>query len=154
MPAHRKPNEQHVLEGTSRADRGTDVLIEIEGELARKPKLQEFADGLDREAVFTQLAAWVKQVTGQAAVDELMLSLLVDQYEIYCSAKADVRARGIMLVGEKGQYVNHSLYNLNTSLDKIHKLMREFGMTPATRGAVKASNQMDEDPIKRLMKGI
>ena len=154
MSTHKKTNEQHIAEGTARKSRGTDVLVEIDGELARKPKLQDFEKGLDRKKVFSQLAAWVKQVTGQAAVDELMLSMMVDQYEIYCSAKADVKARGIMLEGNKGQYVNHSLYNMNTALDKIHKMMREFGMTPATRGTVKASNQMEADPMKNLMKGI
>ena len=42
---------------------------------------------------------------------------------------------------------------MNTAHDKIVKLMKEFGMTPATRGSVKASNQMDKNPLEDILSG-
>ncbi len=148
----RKTNEQHLRDGTSRADRGTDVLVEITGDLAAKPVLQSF-DSIDEELVFTQVAAWVNQLTGQAKIDEFSISLLVDQFTIYSLAKQSVKNDGMMLSGEKGKYVNPQLYNLNTAHDKILKLMREHGLTPATRSGIKASNQMELNPLKSIMAG-
>ena len=153
MPNHRKPNELHALEGTARADRGTDVIVQIEGDLADPPALMTFTDDFDRDKVFTMLSDWVIGITGAAKVDGLLLSALVDQYEIYAISKSDVKARGTMLVGDKGQYVNHSLYNMNKALDNIHKLMREFGMTPATRSQISAANQMEADPMDKFLEG-
>ena len=151
--AHKKPNELHILEGTSRADRGTDIIVQIEGDMANVPVLLEFDKDFDRDKVFKMLTDWVVNVTGPAYIDALMLSTLVDQYEIYALSKKDVKERGMMLQGDKGQYVNQSLYNMNTALDKIHRAMREFGMTPATRSGLTAQKQIDVDPMDNLMKG-
>ena len=153
MGRPRKPNELHIYEGTARQDRGTDLIVQIEGDLAQPPALLSFEDDFDRDQVFKWLSDWALNVTGAAVIDSLMLSALVDQYEIYSLSKKDVKERGMMLQGEKGQYVNQSLYNMNTALDKIHKLMREFGMTPSTRSGLSAQKQIDVDPMDNLMKG-
>ena len=115
--------------------------------------MQDFGKQIDKQAIFKQVQAWVIQMTGSCSIDELSISMLVDQFEIYAISKKDISERGTMLHGEKGQYVNHSLYNMNAAHDKIVKLMKEFGMTPATRGGVKASNQMDKDPLGDILKG-
>ena len=154
MSRPRKPNELHQLEGTARADRGTDVTVQLDGDVADPPVLINFESGIDRDEIFKVLSDWTIHITGAAKVDGLLLSALVDQYELYSISKQDVKERGVMLQGDKGQYVNQSVYNMNTALDKIHKLMREFGMTPATRGAVKASNQMEKNPISDIMEGF
>ena len=147
----RKPNELHALHGTARADRGTDTLVEIDGELAAEPRYQDFTH-FDEKEQFRQIKAWVKHLTGQAKVDEWMISLIVQQYAIYAEAKRDVWERGAMIPSKEGELKqNPSLWTMNTALDKLHKLMREFGLTPATRGQVKASNQMEEDPLAKLM---
>ena len=150
----RKPNELHKLHGTDRADRGTNVLVEIDGELAAEPRYQDFNTFHEKEQ-FRQIATWVKSLTGQAKVDEWMVSLIVQQYAIYAEAKRDVWERGAMIPTKDGEDTrqNPSLWTMNTALDKIHKLMREFGLTPATRGQVKASNQMDKDPLDDIMGG-
>ena len=149
----KKPNAMHIREGTARADRGTDVEVPLTEELSKEPVLQDFGKQIDKQAIFQQVRAWVIQMTGSCAIDELSISMLVDQFEIYAISKKDINERGTMLHGDKGQYVNHSLYNMNTAHDKIVKLMKEFGMTPATRGSVKASNQMDKNPLEDIMKG-
>ena len=153
MPAGRprKPNSLHILEGTARADRGTDVDIVITPEISTEPTLLDLADGLDRVAVFEGLRQVVNQVSGQVQIDELLLSQLTDQYELYGQAKAFVRENG--LVDENGkQFAQVRI--MNEALNQCHKLMREFGLTPATRGQVKASNQMDDDPLDNLMRGF
>ena len=149
----KKPNELHVAEGTARADRGTDVIVALPDDLAREPILQNFEREFDRQAVFDHVRAWIINLVGSCSIDELSISLLVDQFEIYSVSKRDVKERGVMLEGEKGQYVNHSLYNMNTSHEKIVAMFKQFGMTPATRGSVKASNQMDRDPLSDILKG-
>ena len=154
MARPRKPNELHKLDGTARSDRGTDVTLSIKGSTADVPVLIDFSEEFDREAVYGVLCDWVVSITGAAKVDGMLLSMLVDQYEIYSISKRDVKERGTMLQGDKGQYVNHSLFNMNKALDNIHKIMREFGMTPSTRTAVKAADQMDVNPLDDIMKGI
>ena len=148
----RKPNEVHLLEGTDRKERGTNTLIALEGELSAKPILQDFS-AIDDNKVFTQVSAWVKNLTGQAKIDELAISMLVDQFNIYSLAKNSVKDDGVMLQGEKGKYVNPQLYNMNTAHDKIMKVMREYGLTPATRSGIKASDQMESNPLQNLLKG-
>ena len=149
----KKPNALHIRDGTARTDRGTDVEVPLTDELSREPVLQDFGKQIDKEAIFQQVRAWVIQMTGSCSIDELSISMLVDQFEIYAISKKDISERGTMLHGDKGQYANHSLYNMNAAHDKIVKLMKEFGMTPATRGGVKASNQMDKDPLGDILKG-
>ena len=150
----RKPNELHILDGTARADRGTKDLVKLEGDTAQVPVLVDFADEFDRERTYDLLCDWVVKVTGAAQIDGLLLSATVDQYEIYAKSKKDVQENGIMLPSAKGgEYVNPALYNMNTAMDKIIKLMKEFGMTPATRSQVKASDQMDKDPLDNIMQG-
>lgn len=154
MPNHRKPNELHVLEGTARKERGTDVLVEIPENLARKPVLQEFEKGIDRQFIFDHVRAWIINLVGSCSIDELGISLLVDQFEIYSNAKRDVKERGHIVESTKidGQpYPNPSVHTMNNAHDKILKLMIQFGMTPATRGHVKASNQMDKDPLDDIL---
>ena len=115
----------------------------------------DFATDFDRQQTYDLLCDWVVKVTGAAKIDGLLLTAIVDQYEIYAESKKSVQENGVLLESSKGgEYVNPALYNMNTALDKIHKLMREFGMTPATRSQVKASNQMDKDPMDDLMKGV
>ena len=111
-----------------------------------------FEDEFDREKIYNDLCDWVINITGAAKIDGMLLSALVDQYEIYSISKKDVKERGVMLKGDKGQYVNLSLYNMNKALEVIHKLMREFGMTPATRSSVKAAKQIEDDPLGDLLK--
>ena len=149
----KKPNAMHIRDGTARTDRGTDVEVPLTDELSKEPVLQDFGKKIDKKQIFKQVRAWVIQMTGSCKIDELSISMLVDQFEIYAISKRDINERGTMLVGDKGQYVNHSLYNMNTAHDKIVKLMKEFGMTPATRGSVKASNQMDKDPLEDILNG-
>ena len=152
MPNHRKPNELHVLEGTARSDRGTKDVVKLEGVVAEVPVLIAFEEEFDREKIYNDLCDWVINITGAAKIDGMLLSALVDQYEIYSISKKDVKERGVMLKGDKGQYVNLSLYNMNKALEVIHKLMREFGMTPATRSSVKAAKQIEDDPLGDLLK--
>ena len=146
MPA-KKPNEIHILEGTDRTTRGTNVVFSVTNDsLSEEPTLQELSD-IDREVLFESLKSWVCDMTGQYKIDQYLLSMLVDQYTIYAVSKMDVEERGVLLEGPKGKYVNHALYNMNTAHDKIVKMMQEFGMTPKTRSGVKASNQMEKDPL-------
>ena len=152
----RKPNELHLLNGTARADRGTDKLVEIDGALADAPRLQDFAKEVDRQKIFKQVRAWVKHLTGQAKIDEIALSLLVDQVVLYGEAKRNVQENGAIIVSQKtgSPYSNPALNNMNTAHDKIVKMMHQFGLTPATRSGLKASQQMEADPMDEIMQGV
>ena len=126
----RKPNEMHLNEGTARKERGTDVVMQIEGANAVEPRLRDLTI-TDREGTFTMFKDWVIAATGAARIDEILLSMMVDQLEIYAQAKAD---NDIRLMG--------------STIDRFHKMAREFGMTPATRShmvkvAMKESKDFD-----------
>ena len=98
----KKPNALHIRDGTARADRGTDVEVPLTDELSREPVLQDFGKQIDKEAIFQQVRAWVIQMTGSCSIDELSISMLVDQFEIYAISKKDISERGTMLHGDKG----------------------------------------------------
>ncbi len=128
----KKPNEMHIFEGTARNDRGTDVVLQIDGDNAREPTLQSLTT-IDREETFNMFKDWVIMATGSAKIDEILLSMMVDQLEIYTEAKAD---RDVKTMG--------------LTVDRFHKLAREFGMTPSTRSQMinaASANDADKDDL-------
>ncbi len=130
----KKPNELHILEGTARSDRGTDVVMQIPDELAVEPRLQDLTT-IDRDETFSMFKEWVIAATGAAKIDEIMLSMMVDQLEIYAQAKneGDVKTMGM-------------------TIDRFHKLAGSFGMTPATR-SVLVSKATEDDAMSDIMSG-
>ena len=82
MTTNRKPNELHKLEGTGRADRGTNVLLQIPESLATTPASNTLVT-FDREGTFEMLLDWVINATGSAAVDTFLLNMMVNELETY-----------------------------------------------------------------------
>ena len=80
---------------------------------------------------------WVIAATGASKIDELMLSMMADQLELYAQMKMDGDTRGMGAI-----------------VDRFHKLAREFGMTPSTRDQfVNKANMEEETSMKTILAG-
>ena len=138
MPAGRprKPNSLHVAEGTARNDRGTDLVMEIPEDFKNEPEMVEWAE-FDKDRTFNMMKNWVIAATGASKIDELMLSMMADQLELYAKMKMDGDVKGMGLI-----------------VDRFHKLAREFGMTPSTRDQfVNKANMEEETSMKTILAG-
>ena len=132
----KKPNELHVFEGTARNDRKTDVTLPINEQMSVEPKLTDLGY-MSKKEMFTLLKDWVIMASGAAKIDEILLNMMVDQLEIYAEAKI---AKDVKLMG--------------FTIDRFHKLAREFGMTPATRSQmINAVQKKEQDKMKDIMEG-
>ena len=126
----------HVAEGTARADRGTDVVMEIPKKFAKQPDLIDW-DKFDKDKSFTMMRDWEIAATGAAKIDEILLSMMADQLELYAYCKTNGDLRGM------GQII-----------DRFHRLATEFGMTPRTRDElIKKSQKEEEDSMQTIMEG-
>ena len=141
MPNHgaggrpKKPNSLHVLEGTARADRGTDVVVSIPEDQAVAPKDINW-ESFKRDEMFDMLENWVVHMTGAAKIDSILLTMMTDLLEVYAEAKAIGDTRG-----------------MGATIDRFHKLAREFGMTPSTRDSMVKAAEPENNPIKDVMAG-
>lgn len=66
------------------------------------------------------------------------LDLIADNYDVYLKAKNDVMRDGIYSRDKRGNIsINPSLKIMNTSQDKITKLLSAFALTPLSKSKMK-----------------
>ena len=138
----KKPNSLHVLEGTARADRGTDQLMQVPDKLAVEPELKDLKN-INEEATFELLKDWVIAATGAAHIDSYLLSMMVEELKTYAAISSEL---------ESNPTDRFLLNSRNNALNNFHKLASSFGMTPQTRDMM-VKKVEDEDPVKDILGG-
>ena len=135
----RKPTALHELHGTGQPSRMNQLEPVLAARMPDKPGWIE-EDPL-ASALFNQVSQYVHNMGVATEVDGLGLALMADQLSIYIEMRKKIREEGtiITVMGSQGQEVTKAhpcLPQMSTTLGSIHKLMREYGLTPSSRGNV------------------
>lgn len=106
--------------------------------------------------LYDQVAEYVYNMRVATEVDGLALSLLADQLTLYIEMRQQVREEGaiIEIEGSQGQIkkVQHpALPALTTAMGNIHKMLREYGLTAASRSNVSALEEKEVNSFDDFM---
>lgn len=99
---------------------------------AQKRWLQLYRN-LDEAGVLTQL-------------DAMALGMLCEQFAIWADASAKVAKFGLVYKGQGGQAKESPYLKIaNKSMERIQKLLVEFGMTPASRTRISTATKKKKE---------
>lgn len=81
--------------------------------------------------------------------DRDMLVLYCEEYTRYRDAQDVIEREGMFITTDKGNVIQHPAVGIvHKAIALMHKILVEFGMTPAARAKVSASKRPDEsDPF-------
>lgn len=157
MPAGRpkKPSALKELQGTARPDRANPLEPKPEVGIPDAPAWVD--DDPQTRALFDQVTRYVVDMNIGTRVDGLALSLLADQIGLYIELRDQIRRQGTVLEmeGSQGQVIKKphpALPQLNQTLGSIHKLLREYGLTAASRSNVSAHEEREVDAFEDFLK--
>lgn len=87
-----------------------------------------------------------------ASIDAQTVAAYVTQLELYEKATADLAREGLTVTTPQGMLrVNPTLTAQQRTLDSLHKVGKQLGLTPASRNRVKPNGKMrerDANPFK------
>ena len=155
MPGGRPmlPTALHKLRGTYRPDMNPN-----EPDLpVRLPDRPVWVDDDPRTAaLFDEITRYVERMAVSSEVDGIAISLLADQLAIYLELREMIREEGLIVDhhGSQGQVTRRAhpaLVQLTTVLTQIHKFLREYGLTAASRRNVSASSDEQIDSFEDFM---
>lgn len=135
----RKPTALHELQGTGRKDRHNALEPQPEKGLPDRPQWVD-QDPITAE-LFDAATSYIHGMNIATRVDGIAIGLLADQLGLYIELRNLIREDGaiIEVEGSKGQMrriSNPAIPQLNQTLGNIHKLLREYGLTAASRANV------------------
>ena len=136
-----KPSEQKKLEGTYRADRAA----------RNEPKPQVIIPPCPKwlaptaKAEYKRLAKMLVDLRVMTEADRLALGALSYQFSKWLEAEGMVGLEGRVLTSEKGgMYLNPWEGIANTAFKNMLILLREFGLTPASRARIEAQPEEEK----------
>jgi len=140
----KKPTALHELEGTFRKDRHNDLEPQPDKGLPDRPSWVD-ADPVTAQ-LFDAATNYIDSMNIATRVDGIAIGLLADQLGLYIKLRDHIREDGVIvdMEGSKGQnrrVANPAIPQLNQTLGNIHKLLREYGLTAASRSNVSVQEE-------------
>ena len=107
-------------------------------------------------SIYDQCAHYLAEMKVGTNADGIGVSMLADQLAIYIDLRQQVRREGavIELEGSNGQVkkIPHpALQPMNTAFTNIHKMLREYGLTAASRSNVDAQLEKEVSSFDDFM---
>jgi P27 family predicted phage terminase small subunit len=140
----RKTDAQHKADGTRRPDRQRGRVLPVEVP-ATPPDLKGVA-----EACWNVVSEHLRFSGAISKVDGHALRLLCESWSIYVDATDAVREHGVMIAEEMRHGAKR--YKQNPAVEvrakvwkEIVTMLRQFGLTPASRTAVQPGSDGAED---------
>jgi len=154
MSRPRKPTALHELQGTKRSDRHSALEPQPQKGLPDRPSWVD-ADPVTAE-LFDAATRYINDMNISTQVDGIAIGLLADQLGLYIELRQCIREDGtiVELEGSKGQtkrVANPAIPQLNQTLGNIHKLLREYGLTAASRGNVAVHEEKAVDSFSDFL---
>ena len=99
-------------------------------------------------SLYEQVTQYVVDMRVGTRADGVALALLADQLALYLELRQQVREEGavIEVEGSQGQLKklpNPALQPMNAAFANIHKMLREYGLTAASRSSVDAQPEKE-----------
>lgn len=154
MARPRKPTALHELQGTVRKDRHNALEPQPQKGLPDRPSW------VDHDPVtaslFDAATQYIHGMNIATRVDGIAIGLLADQLGLYIQLRDLIREDGVIveMEGSKGQtrrVANPAIPQLNQTLGNIHKLLREYGLTAASRSQVSVSEEKEIDSFNDFL---
>ena len=149
MPAGRprKPTVLHKLAGTYRADRANALEPMPARRLPDRPSW--VTDDPTTEALYNAVSQYIHTMGIATEVDGIAMGLLADQLALYIELRAAIREDGAIIVvegssGQERRIAHPAIPQLAQTLANVTKLLREYGLTAASRANV---TQIDSDTV-------
>lgn len=145
-----KPSALKRLEGNP----GRRPLNEREATTRkRKPKMPAYLTGDEQ-------AEW-RRITRELAAMRLLTSADADAIAMYCQvavryrkASDEVARDGLTVLTPNGYpVINPALSIVNKCIQQMHRLLTEFGMTPASRSRIAVPEPASVDPYEVFKRG-
>jgi P27 family predicted phage terminase small subunit len=149
--SHRKPSNVKKLQGTYRRDRAPKIEPEPRQGIPHCP-----SHLTDLEAnVWAQLGRHLHDMGVLSEADATALELLVEAYGTYRNAQDVIAKNGLIYqtttaAGDQMIRPRPEVAIAADSWRRIHKMLVEFGLTPASRTRVEAERP-EYDPLLELM---
>ena len=151
----RKPTALHELEGTGQASRMNPDEPRLPAAIPERP---EWVDPYgEAGAIYAQVTEYANRMGVTTESDGIALGILADQIALYIELRDTVRKQGNVLEveGASGQvkYIPHPcLAQMNATLTTIHKFLREYGLTAASRPNVSSIPVKDVSTFDDFLK--
>ena len=149
----KNPARLHKRKGNFRPSRHEGVEPKVEKPI--KPK------GMSRRAdmLWKYLTDLLKGHGLLTKLDRTALQLLCDSFELYSGAMDEIESTGLMVEEgtEKSGFrtvPNPAIKVRDTAWGQIHKMCREFGLTPSARCGLKSSSNADTQDFLGDVLGI
>lgn len=145
----KKPKHVLKMRGSRHAERsGGDLSFPVEA-----PSCPEFLDD-EGKSEWNRLVPVLIEQGVLAKADRAALAILCDAWSDYQHAKLMVQREGDTVIGAKGNPVLSPWVRIrNSAADRLLKVGREFGITPASRGRVFPSSQTEDDAFEDFLNG-
>jgi phage terminase small subunit len=107
-------------------------------------------------ALYDEVCRYVVDMKVGTSVDGIALGLLADQLAIYIKFRSEVMDYGVMIEvfdakGNPQSKINPAMKGMNEATTNIHKLLREYGLTAASRSSVGAEIEKEVSSFDDFM---
>ena len=115
------------------------------------------ADDPMTSSLYDQVTQYVVDMRVGTRADGVALALLADQLALYLELRQQVREEGavIEVEGSQGQtkkMPHPALPAMQTAFGSVHKMLREYGLTAASRSSVDAQPEKEINSFDDFMK--
>ena len=106
--------------------------------------------------LYDEVARYVEGMKVATAVDGVALSMLADQLSIYIGLREQVRREGVIIelegsMGQIKQVPHPAMVLIDRNANLIIKLLREYGLTAASRANIKTELDAEVNTFEQFM---
>ena len=150
----RKPTAIRELHGGR--DRPIHMKDEPRPNVRIPDKPQWLADDPIANGLYEEVTRYVVSMRVGTEVDGVALGLLADQLAIYIELREQVRREGAIIevegsAGQVKKMAHPAMPLMNSAVTNIHKLLREYGLTAASRSMVNADLEKEVSTFDDFM---
>lgn len=150
----RTPTAIRDLRGTQRADRARPLEPKLPKVMPDRPSWID--DDPVGASLFDQMSEYIVNMGVASNLDGLAISLMADQMALYLDLRKRIQQEGSIVTvdGSKGQLVqkaNPAVNEANKAFNNVFKMLREYGMTAASRSHVEVPEKEVVDDFETFL---
>ena len=150
----RMPTAIRDLRGTQRADRARPLEPKLPKKMPDRPSWID--DDPVAASLFDQMSEYITGMGVASSLDGLAISLMADQMALYLDLRGQIQKEGAIqwIDGSRGQRVQkaHPAVNeANKAFGNVFKMLREYGMTAASRSHVEVPEEKIVDDFESFL---